>query len=73
MTKTCQATLIISIVLHLCLLLELQKERTIHELQNKMKEMEKQYRAELESVKSKLIVERHEREREHTDHGAMIL
>lgn len=50
-----------------------EKERLIQDLQKQIKELEKQHRAELETVKSKLIVERHEREREHTDHGVMIL
>lgn len=50
-----------------------EKERVIHDLQNQLKELEKQHRLEIETVKSKLIVERHEREKEHTDHGAMIM
>lgn len=50
-----------------------EKDRMIQDLQNQIKDMEKQHRAELEGLKSKLIVERHEREREHNDHGAMLM
>ncbi|KAK3912433.1 GRIP and coiled-coil domain-containing protein 1 [Frankliniella fusca] len=49
------------------------KEKVIQDLQSQMADLEKQHHSELEAVKSKLIVERHEREREHTDHGAMIM
>ncbi|XP_046435152.1 GRIP and coiled-coil domain-containing protein 1 isoform X1 [Neodiprion fabricii] len=47
-------------------------EKVIRELREKLKQAQKEIRSEVEHVKYKLIMERHEREKEQADHSAMI-
>ncbi|XP_046751302.1 GRIP and coiled-coil domain-containing protein 1 isoform X2 [Diprion similis] len=47
-------------------------EKVIRELREKLKQAQKETRSEVEHVKYKLIMERHEREKEQADHSAMI-
>lgn len=49
-----------------------QRETTIKDLQKQLEQVTRSHQHELESYKSKLIVERHQREKEHNDHGVMI-
>uniref|UniRef100_A0A1B6CLB2 GRIP domain-containing protein n=1 Tax=Clastoptera arizonana TaxID=38151 RepID=A0A1B6CLB2_9HEMI len=49
-----------------------EKEVTIKELQKQLEQVTRSLQHEIESYKSKLIVERHQREKEHNDHGVMI-
>jgi hypothetical protein len=49
-----------------------QHERVIKELQEKCQQSLWHHQSEVETLKSKLNVERHEREKEQNDHGVMI-
>lgn len=49
-----------------------QKDKKINELEEKIKEIQKQHSIDLENLKSKVIVERHEREKESNNHMLMI-
>uniref|UniRef100_A0A069DZE9 Putative myosin class ii heavy chain n=1 Tax=Panstrongylus megistus TaxID=65343 RepID=A0A069DZE9_9HEMI len=51
---------------------KLQMENTIKELQQQLEHETRAHLSEMENFKSKLIVERHQREMEHNDHGVMI-
>ncbi|XP_048513247.1 GRIP and coiled-coil domain-containing protein 1 isoform X4 [Athalia rosae] len=47
-------------------------EKLIKDLKEKLKQAQRETRSEVEHVKYKLIMERHEREKEQADHSAMI-
>lgn len=47
-------------------------EQKVKELQKKLEQCTRIHLNEIENYKSKLIVERHQREKEHNDHGVMI-
>lgn len=49
-----------------------QKDKTIKELQEKIKDLAKQNAVDQENMKSKIIIERHEREKESGNHMVMI-
>uniref|UniRef100_A0A0K8TTZ7 Putative myosin-11 n=1 Tax=Tabanus bromius TaxID=304241 RepID=A0A0K8TTZ7_TABBR len=49
-----------------------QKDKHIKELQMKIKELDEQHAIELQNMKSNMIVERHDREKEGNDHMIMI-
>ncbi|KAG8323923.1 GRIP and coiled-coil, partial [Homalodisca vitripennis] len=49
-----------------------EKDKIIKDLQKQLEQATRAHQNELENYKSKLIVERHQREREHNDHGVMI-
>lgn len=49
-----------------------EKDRVIKELQDKLRASQEKFNLELEKAKSKLIVERHEREKETNDHMLMV-
>ncbi|XP_073981876.1 GRIP and coiled-coil domain containing 88 kDa [Rhodnius prolixus] len=51
---------------------KLQFENTIKELQQQLEHETRAHLSEMENFKSKLIIERHQREMEHNDHGVMI-
>ncbi|KAK9511618.1 hypothetical protein O3M35_000242 [Rhynocoris fuscipes] len=51
---------------------KMQLESVIKELQQQLEHETKAHLSEMENFKSKLIVERHQREKEHNDHGLMI-
>lgn len=50
----------------------LTKEKIIKEYQDKLKSSISSYQLEIENIRSKLIVERHEREKEQNDHMVMV-
>ena len=50
----------------------LQCEKVIKDLKEKLKKAQNTNYSEIEHMKCKLIMERHEREREQVDHGKMI-
>ncbi|XP_075226505.1 GRIP and coiled-coil domain containing 88 kDa [Lycorma delicatula] len=47
-------------------------ENTIKDLQRQLNQVNRSHQSEVENYKSKLIIERHQREKEHHDHGVMI-
>lgn len=49
-----------------------ERERIIKELQEKYQQSQQLHQTELETLRSKLTAERHEREKEQSDHGVMI-
>jgi len=49
-----------------------ERERVIKELQEKYHQLQQLHQSELETLRSKLTAERHEREKEQNDHGVMI-
>lgn len=49
-----------------------QKEKVVKELQEKLQQSTKQHQLDVENMKSKLIIERHERDKERSDHAVMI-
>ncbi|KAF3428778.1 hypothetical protein E2986_04485 [Frieseomelitta varia] len=55
-----------------CSVLWLQCEKVIKDLKEKLKKAQNTNYSEIEHMKCKLIMERHEREREQADHGKMI-
>lgn len=50
----------------------MQCEKVIKDLKDKLKKAQNSNHSEIEHVKCKLIMERHEREKEQADHGKMI-
>ncbi|KAJ9596879.1 hypothetical protein L9F63_012135, partial [Diploptera punctata] len=48
------------------------REKVIKDLQEKYQQSFKSHQSEVENLRSKVIVERHEREKEQNDHGIMI-
>lgn len=50
----------------------MQHEKTIKDLKDKLKRTQHNTHSEVEHVKYKLIMERHEREKEQGDNSAMI-
>jgi hypothetical protein len=53
-------------------LLTFQREKVIKEQQEKHQQSLQVHQSEVEALRSKLIVERHEREKEQNDYGVMI-
>uniref|UniRef100_A0A146M3V6 GRIP and coiled-coil domain-containing protein 1 n=1 Tax=Lygus hesperus TaxID=30085 RepID=A0A146M3V6_LYGHE len=51
---------------------KLQVENKVKELELRLEHETRSHLAEMENFKSKLIIERHQREKEHNDHGVMI-
>ncbi|XP_014275500.1 GRIP and coiled-coil domain-containing protein 1 isoform X2 [Halyomorpha halys] len=51
---------------------KLDLEKTIKEMQGRLDHETRAHLSEMENFKSKLIIERHQREKEHNDHGVMI-
>lgn len=51
---------------------KLDLEKTIKEMQSRLDHETRAHLSEMENFKSKLIIERHQREKEHNDHGVMI-
>ena len=49
-----------------------EKERQLEEVQKELLHLRSQSKKDLEEAKSKLIIERHEREKEMSDHALMI-
>ncbi|BES93484.1 GRIP and coiled-coil domain-containing protein [Nesidiocoris tenuis] len=49
-----------------------QLENRVRELEQRLEHETRAHLAEMENFKSKLIIERHQREKEHNDHGVMI-
>ncbi|KAJ4441484.1 hypothetical protein ANN_11339 [Periplaneta americana] len=49
-----------------------EREKIVKELQEKHQQTVRVHQSELETLRSKLTVERHEREKEQNDHGVMI-
>jgi len=49
-----------------------ERERVIKELQEKYQQLQQLHQSELDTLRSKLTAERHEREKEQNDHGVMI-
>jgi hypothetical protein len=49
-----------------------QRDRVIKEQQEKHQQSLQLHQTEVETLRSKLIVEHHEREKEQNDHGVMI-
>jgi hypothetical protein len=49
-----------------------QQEKIIKELQEKCQQSLRLHQSELETLRSRLTVERHERQKEQSDHGVMI-
>lgn len=49
-----------------------QRERVIKDQQEKHQQSLHLHQSEMETLRSKLIAERHEREKEQNDHGVMI-
>lgn len=49
-----------------------EKEKVVKELQEKLQQSTKQHQLDVENMKSKLIIERHERDKERSDHAVMI-
>lgn len=49
-----------------------QKDSLIKDLQRQLSQATRAHHTEVENYKSKLIVERHQREKEHHDYGVMI-
>nr|BAN20798.1 GRIP and coiled-coil domain-containing protein 1, putative [Riptortus pedestris] len=51
---------------------KLELEKKIKEMQAQLEHETRAHLSEMENFKSKLIIERHQREKEHNDHGVMI-
>jgi len=49
-----------------------QRDEQIRELQEKLENSARQHRSEIDALKSKLSMERREREKDETNHGAVL-